>query len=176
MVRNFGAAPIFSKNRLRFRARLPDCWITAAVTTAQQRLSDVINPDSGQIGPIAVEDVCVERGAGVEELRGEFGSLNLAHALLVIPVEEGNDGRANSFEWIRKRPNLVRVGISGYDIVGDVYLAEGQILRELIVRPTPPFLPLTAVRVRHPRKPEQVDEHRMVFVNRKLVSFIVPEG
>jgi len=59
--------------------------------------------------------------------------------------------------------------------VGDMYLAEGQLLREVMIRPVPAFIPLTATRLTH-GKTGCTEEHRVIFVNRKLATFIVPEG
>lgn len=171
------APPLYSKNRLRFRARLPDRWVDATATTIHQRLGDLLNQEGGNLGLILVDEVQIE---GVESAADAdspaYASLNLGQIRIVIPVEEGPGAHQNTFEWLRKRPNLVRVGIANFEIVGDLYLAEAQTLRDVITRPTPPFMVLTAARLQQCDGARRVEEHRTIFVNRKLAEFILPEG
>lgn len=174
MVRNLDAS-VFARKRLRFRARLADCWLTATVTAAQQRIGDVLNAESNATSTFLAEDLQIAWDGQDEEIRAEFGAVNLNVARVIVPVDEGTTNGARNFEYIRKRPSVIRIGVDGYNIVGDLNLSEGQILRETIARPNPPFIPLTAARV-HDQRSGHVEEHRIVFVNRKLATYLVPEN
>jgi len=166
---------LFSRVRIRFRARTPNRWIDGVLITAHRRLSDAVNrEDSG--GVLVADEIQVyEQGGsfGGESQQVEFGCINLASVLFFVPVTDGPPPPRDSFAMVKTRSEPVRVGIGPYEIEGRFFLIADAKVRDAIASPKPAFLGLKSATVRQVDGAGSAETFDSVLVNRRLMDYIV---
>ena len=164
------------KVRLRFRLATEDHWISGVISTVHSRLVDVLNSDFGVI--LLAEEASVRSWLSAHsDAEGvNFVQINALEILIGIPIEE--DRRSSSprdpLVWVKKRPERVRIGIGPYEIVGNIYLAEGAVLEGLLAGLRYRFIPVTDAVVKRVDISSVTEEHQVVLVNRGRITFLMP--
>jgi hypothetical protein len=170
-----GDTPTSATNRLHFRARTRDFWITGHLSTAHGRLIDVFNradiPDL-----LLVEDVSIYNGRvpPIDERPCPFASVNRGNILFALPIEGAASGPHDAFAWVEKRRERVRVGTGGYEIDGHSFLIKETPTENALVLSKPTFMVLAPAILRDIDHPSQPQEHPIVLVNRALMDFVLP--
>jgi len=144
----------------------------------RRRLGDVLNREDAA-GILFVDDSRAPDPTGPDDRSDQsagFAGVNLANVLFVIALEGDGAPPPDSFEWLQKRPEKVYVGVGPYEIVGDLHLAPGTGLRDMIGLARPTFIALAAAAIGVPGDPSSVEHYDVVFVNRRHIDVIGPSG
>jgi hypothetical protein len=174
-MRNAGPTPLITRTTLRFRARTLHRWIDGAITTSHRRILDSLNRDDA-LGTLMADEFVVEGG---DERSDDappstaLGALNTNVVLYMIPIESGPPPGRDPFAWVKKHPERVKVGTGPFEIEGDLFLVEGVRLKEMLATAKPVFIVLAAATVRRLDDPTFVENHNAVFVNRRIMDYIV---
>jgi hypothetical protein len=174
-VRNVEPAPLVNQTTLRFRARTLHRWIDGAITTSARRLGDSLNPDDF-VGLLIADEFVAEGGHGRSEPAPPsraLGAVNTNVVLYLVPIEEGPPAARDPSVWVKKHPERVRVGTGPFEIEGDLYMVEGVRLKGMIATAKPVFIVLAAVAVRRLDDPSFRENHPAVFVNRRMMDYMV---
>jgi len=172
-----GANSRITSNRIRFRVRTIDRWLTGEVTTGQERLSDILNREDTVNGLLVSERTWADESpipTDDKDGASEFAAINMARVLFAVPLEDRAQGPRDPYHWIKKRPDHVRIGIAQYEVDGDVYVVENGSLHDTIGLVRPQFFAVGVATIRDLSVLDVVQHHDIVLVNRRLVDYIMP--
>jgi hypothetical protein len=158
----------------RFHLRTRYRRLDGEIESMSLRLIDVLNRDDLQRGLIATSFQA--SGVGTPDDRSDHAIIRLESVLLAVPIEEpGSPPPGDPFARIRKKPVRMEVGIGPYSLSGDVFLVDGSDPRDVMVLIQTRFFAMANVTLRHVDEPELHESHPVVFVNRELVDYTLPQ-
>jgi hypothetical protein len=172
-----GVSSRIPSNRIRFRLRTIDRWITAEVVTGHERLADILNREDIINGLLVTDRAWADEAPTPtdrdDEDTAEFAAINMSRVLFAVPLEDRADGPRDPFQWIKKRPSPVRVGSAQYEIDGSYYVVESGSLHNTIGLVRPQFFAIGNATIRDLSVLHVEQRHDIVLVIRRMVDYIM---